>query len=321
MKRDRHLPAGMYSKHGAYYLVRRNKWTRLADSLPDALLKYSRAINPTAGAMPRLLDDFLLDCRERAKPVALNTVKQYESAAKVLKEAFNEFNPGDLRPTHVAQLLDHHKKTPNMANRMRTVLKLAMDRAVRHGSADSNPVTSIPRFEEGSRERYITDSEFNRILAVAPPIVRAMMKLQFLTGQRFSDVLNIKHSDITDAGIEFQQEKTGKRLIVAMTPQLHAAIAEARQLRSVRGFYLVAQRNGKPYSYKGMADGFKRAAEKAGVVDARPNDLRAKSGTDADEQGINPTKLLGHDDARTTKTYLRNRKAKVVNGPALAADS
>ncbi len=30
------------------------------------------------------------------------------------------------------------------------------------------------------------------------------------------------------------------------------------------------------------------------------------------------TNLLGHDDARTTQTYLRNRKAKVVAGPKLA---
>jgi len=102
-----------------------------------------------------------------------------------------------------------------------------------------------------------------------------------------------------------------------MSPAVQAAITEAKQLHSVRSFHLIAQRNGKPYSYKGMADAFRRAAEKAGIEDARPNDLRAKSGTDAEEQGIDPTKLLGHDDARTTKTYLRNRKAKVVDGPGL----
>jgi len=121
------------------------------------------------------------------------------------------------------------------------------------------------------------------------------------------------------AGIEFKQQKTGKRLIVAMTPQLHAAIAEANQVRNVRGFYLVSQRTGKPYSYKGMADGFKRAAERAGVVDSRPNDLRAKSGTDAEEQGVNATKLLGHDDARTTKTYVRTVKRRWSTGRLLGA--
>lgn len=53
----------------------------------------------------------------------------------------------------------------------------------------------------------------------------------------------------------------------------------------------------------------------------RPSDqmrwLRAKSATDAEEQGIDPTRLLGHDKAETTRTYLRNRKAKVVEGPRL----
>lgn len=53
----------------------------------------------------------------------------------------------------------------------------------------------------------------------------------------------------------------------------------------------------------------------------RPSDqqrwLRAKAATDAEEQGIDPTRLLGHDKAETTKVYLRNRKAEVVAGPQL----
>ncbi len=38
----RTLPRWMHEKHGAYYLVRKNKWHRLAGNLHDALVEYAR---------------------------------------------------------------------------------------------------------------------------------------------------------------------------------------------------------------------------------------------------------------------------------------
>lgn len=60
-KHDRHLPACMYHKHGAYYLVRRGKWRRLATKLPDALREYARLIDQPrgVGGMPALIDTML----------------------------------------------------------------------------------------------------------------------------------------------------------------------------------------------------------------------------------------------------------------------
>ena len=88
-------------------------------------------------------------------------------------------------------------------------------------------------------------------------------------------------------------------------------------LRKVRGFHLFLNSHGRRLTYRVYYSMFVEAAEKAGVKDARPNDLRAKAATDAEEQGIDPTRLLGHDKAETTRSYLRNRKAKIVAGPRL----
>ncbi|RYG57948.1 MAG: integrase, partial [Alphaproteobacteria bacterium] len=41
-KKDRHLPACMYFKHGAYYLVRKGKWKRLDTDYQAALMAYAR---------------------------------------------------------------------------------------------------------------------------------------------------------------------------------------------------------------------------------------------------------------------------------------
>jgi integrase len=317
MKKDRNLPAGMYLKHGAYWLVRRNKWHRLGTELPECLQAYAQHVRSAAGTLPGLLDRFLL--RAKGK-VAANTYASYASAARRLQKHLAEFSPHNLKPTTVAQLLDHYRAQPSVANQLRTVLKGSMDIAVREGLADANPCTSIPPLKAPARERYITDAEFWKIAESAEPLVQAVMRLQYLTGQRVGDVLGIRHTDITEAGIAFRQQKTGKLLIVS-APGLDEAIVEAKALRKVRGFFLFLNSHGRKLTYRVYYGMFKEAAEKAGIVDARPNDLRAKSATDAEEQGINPTHLLGHDSADTTKTYLRNRKAKVVAGPRLKKQS
>lgn len=54
-KTDTHLPRCVYHKHGAYWLVKAGKWTRLGDTLTEALAEYGRRIESPAGTMPDLI--------------------------------------------------------------------------------------------------------------------------------------------------------------------------------------------------------------------------------------------------------------------------
>ena len=74
-------------------------------------------------------------------------------------------------------------------------------------------------------------------------------------------------------------------------------------------------RNGKAPDYSTTYLQWNTACRLAGVEDARPNDLRAKSITDTGDQNKDPTALAGHTNAAMGKRYLRNRKAKLVEGP------
>nr|CAA6825146.1 MAG: Unknown protein [uncultured Thiotrichaceae bacterium] len=56
------------------------------------------------------------------------------------------------------------------------------------------------------------------------------------------------------------------------------------------------------------------AVKRSGIEHATLNDLRSKATTDAKKQGLNPTKLLGHTDARTSEIYTRQR-ATIVATP------
>ena len=132
-------------------------------------------------------------------------------------------------------------------------------------------------------------------------------------------MLAIKFSDISEKGIAFDQQKTGAKLIVGMTPDLEQLIARAKALpRKVRGLTLFCTRGGgKPVSYETVKDAFKKACDKATVTGATIHDLRAKSLTDTDRQGNDAQKLGGHADARMTKRYIRLREVDLATPPKL----
>lgn len=314
-KARRDLPPCMYQKHGSYYLVKRNVWTRLASDLPTALAKYARLVAPrTSGGM----DDLIFRWEAQlSMELAKSTREQYRFAAEKIRTAFAEFSPGDILPTDVAQFLDSLRDTPNMANRTRSVLKLMMDCAVRWGDATHNPVTSIRRFEEEKRDRYITDDEYHAIRTQCRPWLQCVIDLCYLTGQRIEDVLSIKLEHITSEGINFKQGKTGQRLLIASSPALKDAIVAAKAVASgyPKSDYLVPARGGKKRDYRTTRDAWAAACVKAKVSDAHLHDLRAKSLTDADGQGLNAQLLGGHANPQMTERYIRLRRTIVAESP------
>ncbi|VXC69522.1 Site-specific recombinase XerD [Pseudomonas sp. 8Z] len=318
-KKDRDLPAKVYRKHGAFYYVHQNKWERIGSTLEEALEAYARkvAAASTGAGMPKLIDDALGEIKKTIKP---NTLEQYEAAARRLKQILAEFEPHQLKSKHVAAIKNSMSDTPNMANRVISFLRSVCAYGVEQQLMDSNPCVGIRRFEEKKRDRYLTDAELAAILAVSTENMRVIYLMAYLTAQRINDVLSIKLADITEEGIAFKQQKSDKRLIVAMTPDIKDVIARTKALpRSARGLTLfTTKRTCKPVIYETVKQQFKKAAMRAGVKDATLHDLRAKSITDAKKQGHDPQKLAGHSSARMTERYIRLREIDVAQGPTLA---
>jgi integrase len=316
-KTNRHLPACMYQKHGAYYLVRKGKWERLDSDYQLALMAYAKRLSSSGnGGMADLIDAALKQMAKKLKP---NTIKQYEAAAARLKEYLAEFQPREVLPRHVAALKNHMEDTPNMANRVISFLRMVFAYALEQQLVDSNPCTGIRRHVEKKRDRYITDGEFQAICSVASENMRVVYEMCYLTGQRIGDVLAIRLADISEEGIAFAQQKTGARLVVRMTPDLDSLIKRIKALpRRVRGLTLfTARSSGKPISYETVKDAFRKDCAKAGVTGATLHDLRAKSLTDTDKQGNDAQKLGGHSDAKMTQRYLRLREVVVAQPPSL----
>lgn len=309
----------MYSKHGRYWFVKANKWTDLGTKLSEALAAYGRLVDPPpTGEMDKLFDKVLTALQTRKKPIKASTLAQYRQARKKLSPAFVEFSPHQVLGKHIAAVKMRYASTPNMANRMLSFLRVCFRYAVEWQLTASNPCIGIIRHDEHERDRYLTDTEYKAIWDKASTVTRVTMDLCYLTGQRIGDVLKIRRADLTDEGIAFTQEKTGKRLIVEWTPELKDVCEQAKNLTgNVRGLFLICKRNGRPYSYGGMRDNFSRARKLANVSDTRLHDIRAKSLTDADQQGIDAQKLGGHATRAMTERYIRIRRIDVATPPSI----
>jgi integrase len=155
------------------------------------------------------------------------------------------------------------------------------------------------------------------------------MDLLYLTDQRIGDVLKIDTKHVLDdgPGIYFRQQKTGKELIVRWNEQLREAVARARALHgSVEPVNfankaarpLLRNRRGKAPDYSTVALQWRTACRLVEVEDSHIHDIRAMATTDAKRQGKDPQKIAGHEDARTTKIYLRGLEVEIVDGPIMA---
>lgn len=314
-KQQRDLPACLYFKHGAYWLVKAGRWTRLGDNKRTALERYAALSDAPTGEMPKLIDAALLAMQPKLKPA---TRKSYAVAAAKLKRMLVEFSPAQVKSKDVAGIKVQLASTPNMANRCLSVLTRVFAYAVEQQIVDSNPCLGVERHTERKRERYLTDAEFMAIRSQAGDRLQVIMDLCYYTGQRIGDVLKIRRVDLTTDGIRFRQDKSNVALTVAWTPPLEDAVARAKSLhKSLAALTLLHNRRGKAPDYRTVRDQWDAAVLSAGVTDAHIHDLRAKSLTDAKRQGFNPTALAGHTNAKMTERYIRLRESPIVQGPSI----
>jgi integrase len=324
-KTDRHLPACVYQKHGAYYYVKGGKWEPLGKSLAEALQAYAKRIETPKGGMASLIDRALA-AHIKKNNLSKNTINQYTIAANKLKKYLVEFSPPQVKPKHVAAIKTKLAVTPNMCNRIISFLRIVFDYALEWQEVESNPCLGITRHTEQKRGRYLTDPEYAAIYANANTLLQLVMDLCYLTGQRVSDVLGIRLADLHKDGILFKPSKTLHSTQVSFyvdwTSDLAQVVCRAKALHWQSGKVrlliptLLFNRYRKKPNYASVHDLWARACKAAGVLDAHIHDLRAKALTDAERQGKDAQALGAHSTRAMTERYIKLRQTPIVAGPS-----
>ena len=309
-----HLPQRMYLSHGAYfYVTRENKWIPLGRDLDKAKLLWCDLDGgePQTG-MTALIHRYMV---EVAPLKAKRTYADNKTESVRLLAVFGKMNPRDIKPHHVARYLDlRGQEAPERANREKALLSHVFTMGMRWGILDSNPCKGVHRNKEGKRDRYISDEEFKAVWTKANLTIRCLMDIAYLTAQRIGDLLDIGMRDITKDGILFDQNKTGKKLLIGMNSDLQAVIDRSRRIHpTVKGLTLFHTRKGKQYTYDGFDSMFQNAKRKAGAKDFHFHDIRAKALTDAKRAGLDAQMLAGHATEAMTAHYVKRREVDAIS--------
>ena len=349
MAKDVALPPRVYAQGRWYYLVhaegKKRIWTKVTmirEGVPALYRKLAdmAARDVAPDRMPALVVDWHKDVGSaHSKKTQANDTW----VMNAITNAFAEFTASQVRPPAVVEFLKNYRDKPRTHNEMRAGIRELMRYAEERGFREpgTNPVDSVRTMTVKARDKYITDSEARRIKRAAlvgddglrtrsGPMICAAMDLAYLTGQRVSDLLNLRWSKklatdkagalvapyIADEGIYFKPSKTsastGAKVLIQWSPRLKDVIAriEAIGRRNLR--YVLTTQEAQRYTYSGFSSAWERAVKRAGVVDCHFNDLRAKALTDTEEQhGMQAARRKGtHSTEAQTADYVRHRQAQ-----------
>lgn len=322
-KHNRHLPANMQHRHGAYYFVKAGKWHPLAKDYGTALVKYAELIGaPVKVTTVKDAVWHYIESRSAGSDkLADKTLDGYRRSAGNVCAVFGHVGLLDVTAADVFRYLK--AKGNVQANRDRALLSAAYSHARRIGALPKgaeDPTKGLEyRNPESPRDRYVTDAELDAIIAAASPKLGCIARFIELTGMRQGDALTVRMADLDDDGFNYWNSKGKKQQGLEWSPELTAVVDDAKRLwrRFGREYLFESRPKGKhaargvgPYTPSGLRALWRVARTKAGLPDVRLHDLRGKAGSDSGSDA-EAQALLGHADGKVTRRHYRRKMQRV----------
>src|SRR6266513_2042273 len=331
---NKHLPQRVYRYHGRYWYVERSGQRRdlgtTESEMYSKLAEYFDTRKPLH-IMNEVFDRYL---HESLGNLAPRTQRDYRGYIENLRKSFGEAPPGDVTANSIFDYrAARAKQSVVQANREVSCLSAIFREAIGWHAVARNPCHELKRLHEAKRTRYVTDQEYLAVYNIASDRIQCLMDLATITGQREGDLLKLPNREpaaYTEEGIVFRPGKsmrrhprhgklveTSKTIIVEWSTELEAVIKRLRKLGPEMRRTLFCTLQGKPYTESGFRSNWHRlmaTATSPGEKGELPllsepftfHDLRAKSGSDAEDvQEANDR--LAHDDMRTTQVVYRRK--------------
>jgi len=211
----------------------------------------------------------------------------------------------------------HHslKKSPYQANRLVALLRMMFNMSIKWEWQTSNPASSINRFHEEERERYLSEDEMARLFDALDELTEKTsvnaIRMMFLTGSRKTEVLRMRWEEVdldkgtwTKPSAHTKQKKTHRVQLSAPAVQL---LDQIRQQRLDDKWVFPGRVKGLPLG--DVKRTFATAVKNAGIthqLGTRPYDSRHTFASVLASSGLSLYmigKLLGHTQQTTTAKY------------------
>jgi hypothetical protein len=135
------------------------------------------------------------------------------------------------------------------------------------------PCKQVPRLHEQKRERYIAETEFQSVRALALPMMQTAMDLALLRGLRQGDLLPLEKRHLSDERIDIVTASTHKRLIIERRPDLRGVINRAFDISSRVRQFVICNRPGPSVTTRPL----RRQSGRAAATQGNQLDLQAKT--------------------------------------------
>lgn len=189
-----------------------------------------------------------------------NSQRIYAYCAARLVDELGDQDVGKMRRSTFIALQSKYRDRPAFANLMTRVASVALSYGVDLDILPANPAAGMKGMKIGSHAKWEPD-EVSKMIRIGDRKISTAVALAWYTGQRESDILKMRWSDIKDGYVSVTQDKTGQELKIKIHGDLE------RLLSSVRGdepdhYYIVSGEN--PTTGAAFRALFRRRKERMG---------------------------------------------------------
>lgn len=317
-------------KKPRYYFVHGNGYQEpLGSDYSVAVERWKSLYSPTASASPTAFKAVsqAFQQSESFKELAPRTQYWYRMGLARLELVFKSAPLETIRPKNIRGLKKAMVATKTLFNRYRSLISTLYWWATDEEELVEcdNPTFGVSEYRTKPKKVKVTSAMYYAVYDEGPQVMKDWMDLDVIIGQRVSDALTLKITDIDAGKINAAHGKTGGIVELPIEGDLESVLNGIKERRKkVGSIYLIADDNGQPLTYwrlRNMFDDAKERAKKKWEAEGREwvnwqrKDLRTKNATDADtlEQA---QERLAHTDSRTTKRHYRlGLKAKPGRTP------
>lgn len=180
---------------------------------------------------------------------------------------------------------------------------------------DHNPAARIKKLKVGSHTKWMLD-EVKAIIALHDRKISTAVALAWYTGQRESDVLNMRWADFDGEYLAVKQEKTNLDMKIKVHPDLALYLNRIRGLEPDNSYIVSGpQKMGGP-AFRNM---FKRRTDKLGIKKVF-HGIRKGVASSLAENGSPISEiaaLMGHKSIRMAAYYAEQANSKVLTDSAV----
>lgn len=228
-----------------------------------------------------------------------------------------------VKPHDISRLvMSISKAHPPLAKRVLIEAKDFFNEAVNYAWLDRSPAQAIKAPLVRVQRNRLTLDQWWSILRYSlehmPPWVPRMLAIALVTGQRRSDLVKMRFSDVWGGYLHVEQAKTGARLALPLALRLDAIDLTLEQIiDDCRGYavgveFMLRKHNGQQLGDASLSARFEMAREHAGIecvkgLPASLHECRSLSERLYRAQGVNTMVLLGHKHQAMTDMYNDDR--------------